>query len=184
MSRDRRVAWSYRSSAWKYHKVASAVWYKADRSPFGKKIGNQAVFHISRKCQQNRTCLIISPGAQSQPFEADHRVAAPIGKPMVARDHRAQYHARRLLPGQFLYSAGGRDDKLIGGQDQMRPRPSCAAAGLGQADLQADVARRRRQQGHRGPVSPILRCWRLKTGIRAGNSSAKYPGLTRSSTWM
>ena len=33
----------------------------------------------------------MSAGAQSQPFETDHRVAAPIGKPMVARDHRAQF---------------------------------------------------------------------------------------------
>src|SRR5947209_12887661 len=26
---------------------------------------------------------------QGQPFQADHRVAAPIGEPMIARDHRA-----------------------------------------------------------------------------------------------
>ena len=54
-----------------------------------------------------------------QPFEPDHRVAAPIGEPMVTRDDSAQIMPAGFRLRQFLHSAGGRDDKLIGGQDQM-----------------------------------------------------------------
>ncbi len=32
----------------------------------------------------------VAAGQQRQPFQADHRVAAPIGKPVIASDNRVR----------------------------------------------------------------------------------------------
>ena len=38
--------------------------------------------------------LAMTSGDERQPFEADHRVAAPVGEPVIAGDHRARIVAR------------------------------------------------------------------------------------------
>ena len=37
--------------------------------------------------------LDVAAGGQGQPFEADHRVTAPVGEPVIAGDHGAHFVA-------------------------------------------------------------------------------------------
>ena len=40
----------------------------------------------------------MAAGAERQPFEADHRVAAPIGKPVIAGDDGPDFFAGSVGP--------------------------------------------------------------------------------------
>ena len=57
---------------------------------------------------------------ERQALETDHRVAAPIGEPMIAGDDGADFIARGMRARRFLRAAGGRDDELVGREDQLR----------------------------------------------------------------
>ena len=53
--------------------------------------GDQPVADIIGESAQNVTSFEPTPGRQGQAFEADHRVAAPVGEPMVAGDDCAHF---------------------------------------------------------------------------------------------
>src|SRR5256885_15825114 len=61
---------------------------------------------------QDEPRLAVTPRYESQPFEADHRVASPVCEPVVAGDHRTN-----LVAG----SGGTRriDDASSGGEDEL-----------------------------------------------------------------
>ncbi len=94
----------------------------------GKHVRDQAVAHVVAERPQDVARLALPAGAERQPFEADHRVAAPVGEPVVAGDHRAHFVAHRAGARRLLDAPGGRDDELIGGQDQLRGHPRAAAS--------------------------------------------------------
>ena len=59
------------------------------------------------------------PVSQRQPLEADHGVAAPVGEPGVAGDHRAGGVALRVQDRLVARARVRLDDELIGGQHQL-----------------------------------------------------------------
>ena len=59
--------------------------------PLGKKIRQQSILDIISKCAQNRARLAVAAGAEGEPFQTDHGIAAPIGEPMVAGNDRARF---------------------------------------------------------------------------------------------
>ena len=58
-------------------------------------VRDEAVAHVVSEGAQDITRLAVPVRRQRQPFEADHRVAAPVREPVVARDHRPHVVARR-----------------------------------------------------------------------------------------
>ena len=92
-------------------------------SPSGNMFGIKAVADVVR-----RTCAGCSPASamrpvdERQPFEADHRVAAPVGEPVIAGDHGAHLVAQRRGAGRVLDASGRRDEELIGREDELRTR--------------------------------------------------------------
>ncbi len=85
--------------------------------------GNQAVADVMRKGAQNPPRLLFPPGREGQPLERDHRVAAPIGKPMVAGDDGADLIALGARPRDIRDAADRRDDKGVGRQDKFGTEP-------------------------------------------------------------
>ncbi len=63
-------------------------------------------------------------GGERQPLEADHRVAAPVGEPVIAGDDRPHLVAGGTGPCRFLEAPGGGDDELVGGEHEFRSGPA------------------------------------------------------------
>ena len=95
-----------------------------------KHVGDQPVAHVAREGPQDERRFAGAAGSERQPFEADHRVAAPVGEPVIAGDHRARLGAERHGPRRVFGPRGRRDEELIGGQHQLR-RTGRTAAGPG-----------------------------------------------------
>src|SRR5262245_18023686 len=55
---------------------------------FRKQIGNQSVTYVMSESAQNVAGFDMPPGGKSEPFEAHHRVAAPIGEPVISGNYR------------------------------------------------------------------------------------------------
>ena len=94
----------------------------------GKHVGEEPVAHVAGKRPQDETRFPLAAGGQREPFEADHRVASPVGEPVITRDDGSCLGAKRRCPGLVLGPLGRRHDKLIRRQHQL-----CADAGS-QAD--------------------------------------------------
>ena len=60
---------------------------------FGKEVRDEPVADVEGKGAEDRARLGMPAGEQRQPLEADHRVAAPVGEPVVAGDDRARLAA-------------------------------------------------------------------------------------------
>ena len=88
-----------------------------------KHVRNQPVAHVVAERPQDVARLALPARAEREPFEADHGVAAPIREPVVAGDHRAHFIAHRPGARRFFDAAGGSDDELIGGLDQLLDHP-------------------------------------------------------------
>ena len=95
--------------------------------PFREHVRNQAVAHVVPERAQDVARLALAARAERQPFEADHRVAAPVGEPVVAGDDGAHFVAGRAGARRFLDATCRRDDELVGGQHQLRRNPVRAA---------------------------------------------------------
>src|SRR6185295_8190237 len=80
---------------------------------FWKKIGEQSTFYITSKCPQYRSCFMVPPRAQREAFETDHRVPAPVGKPMVPGNDGACLIGRFIHDRVFFYSRPREDDELV-----------------------------------------------------------------------
>ena len=68
------------------------------------------------------------PGAQRQALERDHRVAAPVGEPVIAGDHRPRLVAGGARADVILAAAGGPDHELIGGEHELGGGAAARAA--------------------------------------------------------
>ena len=110
--------------------------------------------------------LAVAARHERQPLEADHRVAAPVGEPVIAGDDGADLLARRTRPRRFVGASGRRDDELVGRKHQLRGEAilvrrcgaidqTAAPAGLGTSRLLGRErlhhvpGLRRRHEGHR-----------------------------------
>src|SRR5690606_40863132 len=85
----------------------------------GEQVGNQSVPNMLSERAQNVPCLQLAAGAWRQPFQADHRVASPVGEPMVAGNDRPSLIARRLCARRILAASRRLDDELIGCQNEI-----------------------------------------------------------------
>ena len=86
----------------------------------GKHVRDQAVADVMRERAQDVARFEAAAGRERQAFETDHRVAAPIGEPMIAGDDGAHFIAGGVRARRFLGAAGGRDDKLVRRENQFR----------------------------------------------------------------
>ena len=86
----------------------------------GKHVGNEAVAHVAGEGSQNQRGFLRPTGHERQPFEADHGVAAPVGKPVVAGDHRAGFKSQSGRARGLLRSGGRRHEKLIRCEHEFR----------------------------------------------------------------
>ena len=80
---------------------------------FRKQVRQQAVLHIVRERAQDRAGFAIAAGAQRQPFEADHRVAAPVAEPVIAGVDAAQLAAAACASTLLFQPAARQHDELI-----------------------------------------------------------------------
>ena len=69
---------------------------------------------------QDVTSLEQSTCDQGQAFQTDHRVASPIREPVISGDHGADFIARGVRACGVFKSPGRRNDKLVGGKNQLR----------------------------------------------------------------
>ena len=60
---------------------------------FGKQVGDQPVADVVGERAEDVAGLGVPAGGQRQAFEADHGVAAPVGEPVIAGDHGADFVA-------------------------------------------------------------------------------------------
>ena len=89
----------------------------------GKEIRDQAIADVMTEGAKDPRRFEMPAGGERQAFEADHRVAAPVGEPMVARDDGAHFIAGGAGSRGVLDPACGGDDELIRGEHQFGRRP-------------------------------------------------------------
>ena len=75
----------------------------------------------------------MTAGRERQPLEADHRVAAPVGEPVVAGDHRPHLVAGGARARRVFARARRGDHELIGGEHQLGGA-TAARARVGRGD--------------------------------------------------
>ena len=85
----------------------------------GEEVGDEAVADVVGEGAEDVAGLAVPAGAEGQPLQADHGVAAPVGEPVVAGDDGAHLVAGRAGAGRLLDAAGRRDDELVGRQHQL-----------------------------------------------------------------
>src|SRR5262245_17281356 len=84
----------------------------------------QAIANVMRKRPENVACFYMTTGAQSQAFEADHGVAAPVCKPVISRADGANFVARGVGASGVGDSCAWSHDELVCGKHQLS-RPAC-----------------------------------------------------------
>ena len=103
---------------------------------FREHVRDQAVPHVQRERPQDVVRLGVAAGDEGQAFEADHRVAAPVGEPRVAGDHRARLGADgvglRVVDGARRRA---HDELIRGERQQERVRLLQALVARGQQPL-------------------------------------------------
>ena len=68
----------------------------------GEIVRDQAVADVLGEGAEDVARFVQPPGAYGQPFEADHRVAAPIREPMIAGDDGTDFVAAQPVLGRRL----------------------------------------------------------------------------------
>src|SRR5262249_18414483 len=75
---------------------------------------------IFREGSKDVSGLLHAARYESQPFKADHRVAAPVREPVIAGKDRALFVAIGVRPRGILKAAGRMDNELIGCKYKIR----------------------------------------------------------------
>src|SRR5438105_13719829 len=73
-----------------------------------------------RKGPQDVASLDVPAGHERQAFEADHRVASPVGEPVITGDDGAYFIALRAGAGGLFGSTRRGDDELVSGEHEFR----------------------------------------------------------------
>ena len=87
---------------------------------FRKQIRNQSVAHIMGKSPEDVARFDVAAGDEREALEADHRVAAPVGEPVIAGDDSAHLVAGGARPRRLLSPPGRRNDELIRREHELR----------------------------------------------------------------
>src|SRR5215469_9661741 len=85
-----------------------------------KHVRDESVPYILRKGSEDISGLLHTAGYERQPFQGDHRVAAPVCEPVIAGKDRALFVAIGMRPRCILEAVSGVDDELIGGKYKIR----------------------------------------------------------------
>ena len=86
---------------------------------FREHVGNQAVANVVGERAQNIAGFDVAAGRQRQPFQTDHRVAAPIGEPVISGNDGANFVAGGAARAPHPLRPAGVNDKLVGRPDQL-----------------------------------------------------------------
>ena len=98
--------------------------YRPRLFSLGEEVRNQPVLDVLSEGAEDVARLGVAAGDERQPLQADHRVAAPVGEPVVAGDDRSGLIAVGVGAGGIGDAGNRRDDELVGGKDQFRGEPS------------------------------------------------------------
>ena len=96
---------------------------------FRKHVRDQPVAHIMCESTQDPFTFRDAPGCEGQTFERDHRVAAPIGEPVIPGDDGAHLVTLGVRPDDIGDPADRRDDETVGGEDQLGREPLARGRG-------------------------------------------------------
>ncbi len=146
-------------------------------------VRNEPVMDIASERSKDKTGLREATGGQGQPFEADHRVAPPIGEPVIAGDDRPHLVAGGPGPGRVFDAARRLNDERVGREDAARRAGPVRAAGSA-----ASKSRRRRSPSAVAEASGDTASIDAQASVEAtsvtgepcSRSSVKRPGLQRS----
>jgi hypothetical protein len=86
---------------------------------FREQIRDQAVADVLRERAEQVARLEMSARREREPLEADHRVAPPVGEPVIAGDHAARLVAGGPGSRGVLDAADWCDDELVGGEHEL-----------------------------------------------------------------
>ncbi len=85
---------------------------------FGEQIGDQPLIEMLRERHEGVARLGGAAGGEREALEADHRVAAPVGEPVIPRNDAARILAGGFCPRGVGRARGRLDHELIGGEHE------------------------------------------------------------------
>ena len=88
-------------------------------APVGEHVRDQAVANVMLERPEDESGLTMTARYERQPFEADHRVASPIGEPVIASDDRADLVAGRGGSRRIDDASRWCEDELIGREHEL-----------------------------------------------------------------
>ena len=120
-----------------------------------------------------------APGDQSKSLEADHGVAAPIGEPVVAGDHGADFVARGFGAGSVFQAADGVMRNWSAASTSSAAAPSRTAGSAAESSsLRRDVSACSAASGGSARTDSQFSVEATRTVCSpAARSVRKYPGL-------
>ena len=90
---------------------------------FREHVRDQPVAYVMGEGAQDPPRLDRPPGRERQPFERDHRVAAPIGEPVIAGNDGADFIAFCARPRDIGDAPHRGDEKIVGREDELGSKP-------------------------------------------------------------
>src|SRR3954464_11980404 len=86
-------------------------------------VRDESIANVMGEGAKDPARLPIPAGRECQAFETDHRVAAPVGEPVITGDHASDLVAGGACAGGVLDAADRLDQKLGGGKNPLPPPP-------------------------------------------------------------
>src|SRR5262249_39790365 len=88
-------------------------------------VGKQTIPYVVAERAQDITCFDVTAGSESEAFQTDHRVAAPIREPMISGNYCSHIITRGVSSSSISDTHFGCDQELICSKDQF-----CGPTGL------------------------------------------------------
>ena len=135
----------------------------------GKEVRDQAVAHVVAERAQDVPGLQMTAGRECEALERDHRVAAPVGEPVVPRDDRAHLVAGGVRACGVGDASRRRDHELVGGEHELGGHAGACSRRRGDDQAAPPLALglasgRRRERGDDFPR--LGRCDQRRLGVR------------------
>src|SRR5262249_29979335 len=84
-----------------------------------KRIGDQAVSDVLRKCAEYPSGFSVTTSRKREPFKRDHRVAAPVVEPVISRNHSPGFVTGCSRTRSLLVASCRKSYELICCQNQL-----------------------------------------------------------------